>query len=715
MRNNGWKQACSVVAIVASAAGAMAQDANNDTVEFEEILVTASKRGAASVQDIPNNISAVGELQLENTLAQGLEDIAGQVAGLKVTRSGPGNNRVQIRGLSGNAQVSVYMDEIPFNAGAGNIGQTDLMLYDLERVEVLRGPQGTLYGSGSQGGTIRYIVNKPDVVDFAASTEVDLALASRGAGWQKRFNGMVNAPIVEDKLALRVVGFYRDVDGYVDLPEVGTDGLEDTNDEETYGGRALLSWKLGDNTDLLATALYQRTDVGNSSLVTEASDSRSGTIAEPFYDDLQMYNLTVNHQFDSGVLTLTGSVFSRDALNVFDVSQFVPRPGSVNQAGPRTGKTFEGRYASNFDGAIQFVAGVFYQRNTGNTTSIGYFVDPETGLVPDGATKFFDTGSETRFTNKSVFGEVTWEVADRVSLVAGGRFFEMGMWSQAREDLSPFGPPGGLADPLTYNTGTKFAGKAQAFVEWTEDMLTYLTFSQGFRQGGANNPALRTQDDEPVPAGFDPDYVDNYEFGWKTQWLDNQLTLNGALYYMRFKEVQTSVRDLTQAFNYRVNAGLSSLKGIELEAVIRPDALQGFSLSGNVSISEQQLLEDAVDGSGQKGQRLPGTAPFSWGIVAEQSFNIGDYDGFANFNMSYVGKAGTTFDHIPSFRETGGYALANAQIGIRGEGWNAALYSRNLFNSREVVGWRVEARPGIPDRIITTQPRIVGVKFGLDF
>lgn len=721
-----WGASALIISVVGTPAYAREDTSTGDNI-FEEIVVTASKRGAQSLQDIPNNISALGAQQLEQIKAEGIDDIARHVAGLEIQDGGPANKRIQIRGLSGNAQVSVYMDEIPFLSNIGaNVAQTDILPFDLNRVEVLRGPQGTLYGGGSQGGTIRYITNKPDYDDFAGSVRGDIGLRSRGAGEKFALDGMLNIPVVAGKMALRIVGFYKNIGGYVDLPELGSAGEADTNTQKNYGGRALLSIQLGEKTDFLATAIYQRSDVGDSSFVTEGSDSRGGPIKEPFFDDLTMYNATINHEFSTGTLTATGSYFRREALFVFDVSQFVGgTPASVNQKGPENGYSGEVRFASNLDGPVQFIVGGFYQRHKAAAISQAFFLDPETGLVPDNPVSFFDTRINRRNTNKSLFGEITYEATEKLSLVGGLRVFRMDTWSQASVVISPFGPAG-VEDPRPSETGTKIAAKAQAFYKWSDDLLTYLTFSQGFRRGGANNPAL-TAGGVPVSSTFDPDYVDNFEFGWKTQLMDRQLTFNGAVYYMRFKDIQTGLLSDNGALGYTTNSGTANLYGLELETIIRPRNMEGFSLSMNMTLADQKLAEDAVDAginlvAGLSGERLPGTSSFSAGAIIEQRFEIADYDAHANISASYNGTAQTHFSDraldgagAPMNRTYGNFVLMNAQFGIEGEGWRASLYAKNLFNKRVPLGWRVEVNPGIPDRIITTQPRVIGVSVGLDF
>ncbi|GAB3292165.1 TonB-dependent receptor [Parahaliea aestuarii] len=706
---------CSTAVLAQSGAG-------ERSAALEEVVVTASKRGVSTVQDIPTNISAIGGALLEQTHAMGIQDMARFIPGLSAVDNGPGNEQVIIRGLAssaGAAQVGTLFDEIPATGTGGtNVAQTDLQLYDLERVEVLRGPQGTLYGSGSQGGTLRYITNKPNLSALEGSLQMDAGTRSRDAGEAYQVNGMFNAPVVEDTFALRAVGFYRDADGYVDLPDLGESG---TNSEESYGGRLMGTLLLGERTTLNASAWYQNLEVDDQPLVNEREDARPGQVRLPFEDELTMYNLTLDHELDSGDITATASWYDRATFFAFDVSQFVPMPGSVNQNRDNELFSAELRYASRFDGPLQMIVGGFYQERETSSSSIGYFVDTSTGLVPSDPASFFDNRAETDFTNKALFGEFTWEVSEQLELLAGFRAFEVDTWSQANEIASPFGEPAGLQNPLE-SDNSDVIYKLQASYRFNDDVLAYLVYSQGFREGGANTLNLETPSGRPVPRGFEPDLVDNYEFGWKSDWLDGQLRLNGALYTMQWTDIQVSLLDATQAFEYITNAGKADLMGVELESVIRPAALPGLTIRFNANYSEQELAEntpayDAGDiTAGRDGDRLPDTFPFSAGLIVEQQFELGGYNAYASLDASYVGTALTTFSkRSTDAREYGDYILGGARLGVSLNNWEAALYVTNIADVREPVNWEVEAREGIPDRIFTTQPRTVGINLVYTF
>ncbi len=699
----------------ALASGASAQ--NLDTAStFEEILVTASKRGAVSVQDIPYNISAVTGDTLQRAGVENLNDFARMVPGLSMIDNGPSNKQVVIRGLAASAgteQVSIYFDEIPASGiGGTNVQQTDLAPYDVERIEVLRGPQGTLYGAGSQAGTIRYIMNKPNTSEFEGSVSGSLGFRSRDGGEKWLLNGMLNAPVVEDIFAVRAVGYYRNADGFLSRPDRNEQG---TDKSETYGGRFLADLHLGDNTKLSASVYYQDTSVDDNPRGLANADSKPGPVLEPTDDEVQMYNLTLEHDLDWGTLTATGSLFKRYTFFSFDQSQFTPgMPNRINQ--PAHTDTYSGelRFASSFDGPVQVVGGAFYQKRDFTSDSFLGFIDPVTGGL-DGTDPAFFNLQVSNFTNKAVFGEVSYDVTDRFNLVAGARVFELKRDAQNTLLADVFGRPLGPG-PLLESDFSDVVWKFQASYDLTEETLVYATYSEGFREGGENSPALTGN----IPPTYDPDVVSNYEIGIKSELFDRQLTLNSAVYYMKWDGIQVATFDDTGAFTFISNAGKAELYGIEIEGTARPNALQGFSANFSFRYSQQELSEDnpaanppgapANPAAGLKGDRIPQSFPLQASLGLEQRFPIGGLDGYVRGDVSYTGKARTQFNTFaPQYREWGDFFLANLRAGVEQDNWTAAIYANNIFNEREPVNWSVQEVPGIPDLVQTTQPREVGI------
>ncbi|MDT9599811.1 TonB-dependent receptor [Sphingosinicella rhizophila] len=704
----------------APAAAAADEDPRTEAPRNEEIVVTASKRGNVYIQDIPYNISAVGGEQLEKTGATNLEDISRLVPGIATT-GGRSNRTVIIRGLAASAgapQVAIYLDETPLSGVGGiNVRQSDLGLYDIERVEILRGPQGTLYGASSQGGTIRYITNKPDTNDFEGEIAGRAGLRARDGGMRLEGNAMLNLPLVQDLLAVRAVGYVRHVDGFVDLPALGLDG---TDVEKTHGGRVQVALTPGPDTTITAMGLYQNTELEDTSRVLATADFRGNPVIEPYEDELKLFNLTVEQRFDFGTFTGTFSTYRRNSFFVFDQSQFVaPRWGSINQTGQLDSTSGEFRFSSDFKGPFQVVAGLFYEKRDFEGVSAGYYVDPDEGLPARPPEPFFVQPSEQFVRNSAAFVNATFDVTDRLTAEAGIRFYKMKRRNETELVLDVFGRPLG-PQPTQRAKSDGNVKRFQLSYEINDDVLVYGIFSEGFREGGPNAPGLLGN----YPLAFDPDLVKNYEAGWKSTFLDRQLLLNGALYYMTWDDIQVAQRDPTGAFVYTSNAGKADLKGAELEGRISPHSLQGFTANFAVRYSDQKLTEDnpLVVGpppnpnAGREGERIPFTSKFSGNLGMEQKFEVQGLDMFARADISYIGSAYTTFSRTdPLRRKVGDYALVDLRLGVEEGGWDASLYVRNLFNERAFTNWTIESRPGIPDRVLTTDPREVGIQAAYRF
>ncbi|MEH6676886.1 TonB-dependent receptor [Phenylobacterium sp.] len=710
-----------LVTAMSGVAGAALAQASSGPVDLDEVVVTASKRGAASVQEIPYNISAVGEEQLQKTGAATLDDIVRQVPGIS-TMGGQGNKTVIIRGLAASAgapQVGIYLDETPLTGiGGTNVRQSDIGLYDIERIEVLRGPQGTLYGAGSQGGTLRYITNKPETTGgLSGAVGTKIATRARDGGERLEGHAVINVPIVEDMFAVRALAYGRTVDGFVDMPLLEIEG---SDKEKVEGGRFQAMLDLPTRTNILGSMVYQRARMDDSSQTLRDTDSRPLRALEPYLDELRLYNLTVEQEVGVGTITATVSSYDRKTRFVFDQSQFVsPRFGSINQTTKTNALTGELRFASDFDGPVQVVTGLFYENRDSDAISLGAFVNDPNGLIDVPAEPFFAQPSDQHVLNRAAFFNAMWDVTEKLSIEGGVRYFKMQRRNETSLIFDVFGRPLG-PQPSQSAVSDGNALKAQASYEFTDDILGYAIYSEGFREGGPNAPGLLGN----YPLSFDPDFVKNYELGWKSTVLDRQLQLNGAVYLMKWDDIQVSQRDPTGAFNYTSNAGKAELKGIELEGRLRPNALPGFSANFAVRRSDQKLTEDnpLVAGppanplAGLEGERIPNTSKWGGNLGVEQTFTMFGLDAYARADASYTGEAFTTFSpNDPIRRAFGDYTLVDLRSGVQTGTWEASIYVRNLFNERALTGWNVQSRPGIPDLVRTTEPRELGIQLGYNF
>ena len=731
------KTSVSVIALLAGLNNGyvIAEDEDNsEDSEIEEILVTGSKRGAQSVQDTPYNISAIGSEDLEKTGINDLSELSRSVAGLEVIERGPSQRVPVIRGLSGSAtagvaQVAIYLDEIPVTT----VG-TEFTLYDMSRVEVLRGPQGTLYGDSSQGGTVRYITNKPTFDGMQGSVAVSTGSLTSG-GTDFTSNAMINVPLVEDTLALRAVAGVTRNDGFVNRTDLNR---QESDEHKNTNGRLQLLWVPSDATKVLFSYHRQDVVVDDDTLVGVDNNELPGFVRNPFKSDVEIVNLTVEHVIDAGTFTFSGSDLSNEDQGGFDVTPFNPSfddggnftgftPYSVTGLGTTDVKNYELRYASNLNGPLQFIVGVFHQE----VDSIGLSISApvgEDGVLPPGYDPFqipepagqnflfsFDEFPE----GTAFFGEVSYDITDQLSVLVGARYFEVetGATQVVLTSNDVFGRPLGLTtSSSSENDDTVF--KLQAAYEVNEDVLLYGTWSEGFRQGGAN--VLFDPNGPGVQESYGPDFVTNYEVGAKTSWADGQFILNGALYIMEWDDIQVSLPEINGANRFIDNFGAARLTGIELEGVYRPDSIPGFSVNFGLTLSEQKLTEDGLINNfgvmtGNDGDTVPGAVGESASVGIEQRFDLGGMDSYARMDLSYTGKAGTQFSELdPAFREWGDFTIINARVGVNDDKWSASVFANNLLNERSPVGWSSVFSPNTissVDNIYITRPRTVGFSF----
>lgn len=535
---------------ISVALGAHAQTAQiegDSGATTEEIVVTAQKR-ASTVQKTPISITAVSGEELQDRGIANFTALAGDTPGVSMKTEGPGQTEIEMRGMTssgGNsATVGFYLDDVPMTAPAGaQNGKVviDPSLYDLNRVEVLRGPQGTLYGSGSMGGTVRLITNQPDLSDYQGSAQSVLS-GTEGGGLNHNNNFMLNIPLVKDKLALRVVGTEVFTSGWIDrivanpFPLVSTDGstrgnvqaapiqkqFPGSNAEQLYGTRITMAWQPTANLTITPSIFYQRAKQDGIS----AFDSNPGTetryqpfdIAEPSSDKVQVYSLTGNYTFPDFDVTAVTSYWKRVSSQTEDGSEDfnnpltgvtfasnngLPNPGYYGPTGtgpvhgeesdPSAQWSEEFRVASTGDGPLNWVGGAYYSRFwatwnfDGTTDNPGTFMDIGT-FQPATTTHWFDAVSPTTISQYALFGDATYDITDRLKANVGVRWYSYNYTYAST--ISGWGSGLGAAAPsstgLIRQSETGFNPKFNLSYEFDKDLMVYANVAKGFRPGGGN-------------------------------------------------------------------------------------------------------------------------------------------------------------------------------------------------------------------------------------
>ena len=631
--------------------------------------------------------------------------------------------------------MATYLDEIPSTAI-----QNEYSTYDLERVEVLRGPQGTLYGEGSQGGTVRYVTRKPQLEEVEASARFGVATVGGGGGTNYNGNAMVNIPLIEGKLGLRAVVGYTDNDGIANRPDLNR---ERSDSHTNLNFRGQLLWKPTDRTDISFAFHHQDVESDDQSVVGLENNDVPGFVRNPFLDEIQHYNLTINHDLDYGVVTLSGTSSDRSVQSGFDVTAFNPSfdalgnftgftPYSVTAPGDIDVESAEIRFASKFDSPLQLVVGGYYQDLSSTFVSISAPIDPTTGVlpvnydprvIPEPAGQNFLLDQFNSLETKALFGEISYDITDRLNILGGIRLFNIknDILHIVETSNDVFGRPRGTTTEIG-SDDSDAVFKVQLSYQATDDALLYATWGEGFRQGGAN--ILFDPTDPRADTAFDPDIVNNFEVGAKTTWAEGQFILNGAFYYMTWDDIQVSVLETNGANSFTRNFGAAELYGFELEAVLRPQAVPGLTISAGLTLSDQRLTEDGPADLfgipiGEDGDQVPNAVGDSASIGIEQQFKLGSLDSLVRLDASYTGRAQTEFSEAnPLFREWGDFALVNLSFGVGKDNWSASLYARNIFNDRSSLGSRSTFSPNSfqqTEGIFITRPRTIGIDLRYSF
>jgi outer membrane receptor protein involved in Fe transport len=725
----------------------------------EEVVVTATKR-ETSLQDVPMAMQAFTADALENMGADQVDGYYRMIPNFAVVDRGAGGKLYSIRGIStglvtqGASTVGVYIDEMPISAAGF---QPDPRLFDIERVEVLRGPQGTLYGEGSIGGTLRMITPRPDPGAFASKVDASWQTTAKGGDGYK-LNGMVNLPLIDDALALRVSGLRHDLGGYIDriampegvtldantllglppgtVPVLGTGPLparKDINDEITTAGRASLLWNATDRLTLEASFLTQKMEAGGRNTeVAGVGELRTNfVLAERVADDFDLGNLSLSYDLGWARLFSSTSKFKRTRTLINDTSDLgeaifptAKLPGSATFTTELQDMiSQEVRLASAGDGPLNWIVGYFYvDKDNGfeqiivdeNDVFVGFM--QILGLPVTNARQLLDQTGRQEERQHAIFGELTYQFTDKLSATAGLRYFDIKQRDTlVNNDINILGL--GLTD------GVSKAGESDSVMKFNvsyrpgKDALLWVTASQGFRIGGTNTtPGIPTEN-----LTYGSDTLWNYEIGARTSWYDNRLVLSSTLYYVDWRDIQLAL-PLGTAFG-TINAGKARIIGAELELQARPAA--GLDLAFTAGYNDGKLTEDtpgapAGPNPGFDGDRLPGVPRLNMAASVQYTVPLrsNGLDAFGRVDYSYTGDSTTTFNELsrangmPSHFTPDAYGLLNLRLGVQTDRWTTALFVENATN--EVAEVLID-NASVAQRITRNRPRTVGVNVRFDF
>ncbi|MEH6583157.1 MAG: TonB-dependent receptor [Halioglobus sp.] len=727
--------------------------------QLEEVVVTATKR-VESLQDVPMSISAISGENIARLGASDFTDLATTVPSLSMRTAGPGRTKLNIRGISAATgvapTVSFYLDEMPIqtiSSGSSTSFQQSIIdpkLYDLERIEVLKGPQGTLYGSSSMGGTVRLITQKPLAGESEGSVNADVSNTEEG-DFNYKLNGMYNLP-TGDNGALRMVGSYTDRDGFHDRVdrETGETFDEDVNDEETAALRVAYRYEF-ENAYIQPSVFYQKTEMNGKpnydGPVSEYEQIREFDAAEPYEDEFTMLNLTYGQDFESMDLLMSLSYIDREFLNVEDITDpVIDIFGVAAEAVFADEKveledlTFEARLSSASDSAFNWLAGFYYkdsEADGGYRMQRGFDED----ISPFGLANTQDLRS---YEETAVFGELGYDFGERFSLIIGARYLDYD-YEQSKAD---WGWAFNDGDRDTANlldlalSDDDVNGKITGIFHFNDASQMYGTVSTGSRPGGGNRSVPRSEDPAQSvgfacnqdlnalgisgsPDSYEGDEVTNYELGWKTD-IGDSMRFNGAVYLMEWENIQQDVTTSGECgVNFTTNVGEAESQGLELEFMAA--ITENLMLSVATGYTDAELKETVPSAGVTKGDKLADVPEWTANVTLDWVIPVSSGEIFTILNYNYVDESAEkpgqldddlTANGIISGNSKPDYQILNLRVGFTSENnWEALVYVDNVTDEEAIYSYSDALAFNITayDRTVRNRPRTIGAAVTFNF
>lgn len=732
----------------AFAAPAVGQEAAPQPAYDEGDIVVTAQRRESRLQDVPQAVTAFSADTLQRLAIRDTESLVRNTPSLTFTPVGPGESNIGLRGLTTDLglapAVAVYINDTPFDFRTDAYsGTPNIDLFDMQRIEVLRGPQGTLFGSSSTGGTVRYITNQPDASGFDAHGEA-FVNSVKGGGEGYGAKAAVNLPLAPNA-ALRLTGTYEKIAGYIERYDATLAGLtspesadalveKNANDAEIFSLRGAVRLEAGDDLVITPSLYFQRIDADNpiATQTNLAGFGRASAIGpEPSRTDLLVANFTIEKDLGGVELVSSSSYLHKTSDATLDYTalgynifgEFAPFASLT----PAKADTYvqELRLTSSNSGPFNWIAGVYFSHTDQSLGQIfegqafsdlldAYFGPAEGPVGPIN----YDYMQKTSDQQIAGFAEVNFQATEQLELIAGVRVYRLKntLSATCTEVI-----PGILCGPDTPGVTAKKTSASPRFTvnyKPSDNATLYATVSRGFRAGGANAAvpaALGCDLASSVGQVFSPDSVWNYEVGAKVDALDRVLTVNGAAYRIKQKGIQLAIPDPCGS-TFFANAGDARIDGAELEVNVRPSTF--VTLSGQVSYADAKFTDVPVDFGAAagyaEGDRTPETPRWKFALSSELRYPVTDaWEAYVRGSWQHVGKIPFAIDGVVSsgrFRPA--YDIANFDIGAEGSMIDVSLFVRNAFNRRGVLAvgsGAVSTIPGVYENVTYVTPRTIGL------
>ena len=742
-----------------------------------EIIITAQKREEA-ILDIPQSVTVVGGEMLERQHAVSFQDYLNQVPGLSLEQSEPGVGRLVLRGVNTggvSSTVAVYVDETPFGSSTGLVNGAilagDFDTFDVSRIEVLRGPQGTLYGASSLGGVLKFVTNTPQFGQFHARGRAGIEFVDGGSTGYN-VSGMVNAPL-GDVAAFRASGFYRKNPGWIDGTGSDADflgvpalGGKDINDGQVWGGRGSVLFKPTPELSIRLTAIAQHIESDASSDVEVDQDDldpidgklrQSRWFKDPNELKYRLFNGVVEYDFGFASLVSSTSFGKADQTFTVDVVPILGMglnflfgplhpPGfpvpqlTTSVIGPYEDQqtdlskfTQEIRLASPSSEKFEWMVGAYYTHEEGKIDQFISSVDMATGqpFGIDLLDNLANARIDSKYKELAGFANVTWHATDRFDVTAGGRLAKNDQSAHQITSGNPFvvGP----SDFVTKSDESVFTYSISPRFELNDNTAVYARIAKGYRPGGPNVVSPTSPPD--VPRTFDSDSLTSYEIGLKTD-LGRRMSFDIAAYHLKWKDIQLIT--LIDSVGVNINGGTAASNGIEGQLTLRP--VQGLQLGVNGAWIDAHLTSDTPPlAGGLDGDTLPYVPKVSFSLNTDYEWKISNSaTAFVGGTIAYTGKQRDNFQvgeivgvnpdgsfifEITPQRRISDYATIDLRAGVDFESFTLEAYVKNLTNTEgvgslagltdQVLGTNL--LPGDAIRAALTRPRTIGLSVTAGF
>ncbi len=692
---------------------------------LDSVMVTASRRREPA-SEVPLKVDVIVTTTLERQGARELGDYLADLPGVSLAHGGAFAGALSIRGLAtasvGAASVGVYVDDVATGSsapyGLGAVSPLDMGLLDLNHIEVLRGPQGTLYGAGAMGGVVKYVTNEPDTAEFSGKVRLDTSVTQDG-GNGYTVGAVVNVPIKLDMAAVRIAAYKTRFGGYDDA--IGPAADHNINRGSTTGVRVsgLLTPTRNLTVRLTATS-QEQSRAGNNyedlNPVTGAftSGERTRSLGAPEPSSVRTTLLGLDLEYNMGWARLNAITSLQDVSlhGQADVSaQLVPllagygvpaTSGWVDSLGKQHRVSQEFRLTSAASHDLEWLAGLYINHERASTAG-GYRYDTAAGL---GTLNLYETAKPTTYKDLAAYGDATWHVTRALALTGGVRVARM---EQTYTNTSS----GALAGGNSSNGGSSKENAttwlATASYALAKDSSVYTRIASGYRPGGPNGLLPNTS--AAIKPTFTSDSLWSYELGYKGLLLDRTLQVEGALYDIEWSDILQPIND--NGFGFFTNAGKARISGAELSLGWLPST--SWRVDGSLSLIDARLRTDASGLGGKAGDRIPSTPKASAALAATRNFEIGGNAAYAGMNVRYISERNAGFPgsaSLPNFAMPS-YTVLGLQAGIDYQRFSFAAYVRNLANERGITG--VAFTTLTAAKAVVVEPRTIGVSASATF